>query len=106
MNDWISFPKRELMMEIYLGEQNMEEELLLFWNKIKLSPEFWKCSDIIEENFWVIAQYQHYIIWYNDIEEGFNLSRFKTNGQILEYAASNNELSFTIKELKNRIVSI
>lgn len=103
MNDWISFPKKELMMEIHLGEQNMEEELLLFWNKIKLSPEVWKCSDVIEENFWVVAQYQHYIIWYNDIEEGFNISTSSTKHEILEYGASQNKLNFAVLQLKTSI---
>lgn len=106
MNNLINFPKKDLLLEIYFGEQNMDEEILLFWNQIKISPEIWICTDVIEDNFWAVALYQNYVIWYNDIEEGFNISKYKSKGQILEYIASKNELDFTIKMLKNRIESI
>lgn len=103
MDNWINFPKKELMLEIYLSEQNMDDEILLFWNQIKTSPEIWLCKDVIEDNFWAIAHHQNFVIWYNDIEEGFNLSRFKTKGQILEYRAFKNELNAAIIALKNKI---
>lgn len=103
MNNWINFSKKELMLEIYLSEQNMDEEIELFWNKIKISPEIWKCTDVIEDNFWVVALHQNYVIWYNDIEESFSLSRFKNKGQILEYTVSKNELSLALMKFKNII---
>lgn len=106
MNKWINFPKKDLMLELYLGEQNMADEIDQFWNQIKISPEIWKCTDVIEDNFWVVALHLNDVIWYNDIEEGFNVSRFKIKGQILEYTASKHELSFAVKALKNRIESI
>ena len=103
MDNWINFPKKDLELEIYFSEQNMEDETLLFWNEIKISPEIWKCNDVIEDNFWVVALCENYLIWYNDIEEGFDISRFKIKGEILEYGASHNELNFAVIELKKRI---
>lgn len=81
----------------------MDEEIELFWNQIKISSETWLCTDVIEDHFWVVALHQNYVIWYNDIEEGFSLSRFKTKGQILEYTASKNELSLALMKFKNII---
>ncbi len=103
MDNWINFPKKDLELEIYFSEQNMEDETLLFWNEIKISPEIWKCNDVIEDNFWVVALCENYLIWYNDIEEGFNVSRFKIKGEIVEYNASKNELNLAIETLKNII---
>ncbi len=103
MNNWINFPKKDLMLEIYFSEQNMEDKTLLFWNQIKISPEIWKCDDVIEDNFWVVALCENYLIWYNDIEEGFNISKFKIKGEIVEYNASKNELNLAIETFKNII---
>ena len=103
MDNWISFPKKELMLDIYLGEQNMDDNTLLFWSQVKISPEIWRSTDFIEDDFWVVALHENYLIWYNDIEEGFDISRFKIKGEILEYGASHNELNFAVIELKKRI---
>ena len=99
MNNWIAFPKKDLMQEIFLAEFNLDHETLILWNKIKISPEIWSCKDVIEENFWVVAKSESYIIWYNDIKEGFNVSKFLDEYKILEYRASQQELNLALKEL-------
>ena len=105
MDKWIAFPKKDLLLELYLTEQDLDDELLEFWNEIKISPETWTCEDVIHQNFWVVAKHQNWIIWYNDIEEGYNFSKYKEDLIILEYRANKDELIVVLKKLKTMIQS-
>jgi hypothetical protein len=49
--------------------------------------------------FWVVAVCETKIIWYNDIEEGFNISEYKVYGHIGEYNCNQDELSWSISKL-------
>lgn len=99
MELWNPLRKSEILTELFLAEQNLDSSLEIFWNKIKISPTIWKCIDVIEENFWVVAKANQYIIWYNDIEEGFNISTYKIDGEIHQYGASKHELQFALQRL-------
>ena len=103
MENWTALKKGDLMMEIFLAEQNLDQDSSAFWEQIKINPIIWRCKDVIEDNFWVVAKYKNYIIWYNDIEEGFNISTFKTEDEILRYSASKDELNQAIKKLINQL---
>ena len=99
MDNWIAFPKKDLMQEIFLAEFNLDDKQLILWNQIKISPEIWKCKDVIEENFWVVAKSDHYIIWYNDISEGFCISNYQKEKEITAYKTSNYDLNDAIYQL-------
>jgi len=99
MENWTALPKKDLMMELFMAEQELEQTNETFWNSIKCSPEIWHCKDVIDDNFWVIAKWKTFIIWYNDIEEGFNLSTFKTEGEIQQYSAFQHDLNAVLNRL-------
>ena len=99
MDKWTAIKKSDLLFEIYMSEQNMNNEELKLWNSIKINPEVWKCNDVIEANFWVVAKNNNSIIWYNDIEEGYIFSAFKLKGEILSYKASKQGLDIIIQKL-------
>ena len=99
---WIAFAKKELMLELLMAEQNLNSDEEKYWNQIKISPEIWTCNDVFTENFWVVAKFNNWVIWYNDIEEGFNLSQYKIDGEIIEYGASQQELNLAIRELQKK----
>ncbi|HEY4540624.1 MAG TPA: hypothetical protein VIG94_11540 [Faecalibacter sp.] len=103
MENWTALPKKDLMMELFMAEQELEHTNETFWNSIKCSPEIWHCKDVIDDNFWVIAKWKTFIVWYNDIEEGFNLSSFKRDGEFLQYQASKQGLNEALKKLKQKI---
>ena len=103
MDKWTAVKKSDLLLELYLIEQNLNFEDLEFWNSINIKPEIWSCSDVIEANFWVVAKSTNHIIWYNDIEEGFIISDFKNEGEILNYTAKKQELEVTIQQLKLKL---
>jgi hypothetical protein len=55
----------------------------------------WRCSPWGDEvgGFWVVAVRGDTVIWFNDIEGGFNISRFHTPGIIDEYSCNQSDIS-------------
>ena len=49
---------------------------------------------------WIFGQT---VIWYNDIEEGFNRSRYSTYGAIDDYWCNQDELEIAVQYLKHAI---
>jgi hypothetical protein len=49
--------------------------------------------------FWVVAILGHKVIWYNDIEGGFNTSTYKKYGQIDEYKCNQVDLNCCVEGL-------
>ncbi|SKC88871.1 hypothetical protein [Ohtaekwangia koreensis] len=93
---------------IFQAESELDGELLNFWDLIKINPEKW-----IEENygkegngFWVVGLIGRNVIWYNDIEEGFNISNYKTYGTIDEYFCNQDELTSAIERLFQIVNSV
>jgi len=107
---WNPISKEELLGEVQKGAAQMTDEQLAFWKQIVISPKKWKESEHGKEGngFWAVALHQNYVIWYNDIEEGFNISLFSKKGIINEYAAEQDELQWTlgkfIKLLDSRVL--
>ncbi|TJZ53830.1 hypothetical protein FAZ15_17385 [Sphingobacterium olei] len=74
---------------------------LKFWEYIKIVPEKWKERTVDEEGggFWVVAVLGKSVIYYNDIEEGYNLSTFTNYGKIDNYYCNQMELHEMIESL-------
>lgn len=53
--------------------------------------------------FWVVALIGRTVIWYNDVEEGFNRSCYSVYGEIEDYWCNEDELEFTIAFLVNAL---
>jgi hypothetical protein len=98
---WTPISLGELEEHISRGELELQEELLNFWNLIKIAPQKWQEKEYGTEGggFWVVAIFGNEVIYYNDIEEGFNISRYETYGEIQEYWCNQSELNQTIFEL-------
>ena len=64
------------------------------WERIRIEPEQWRCSPWGDETggFWAVAIDDGRVLWFNDIEEGFNWSRYSTRGTIDEYVCDQTEL--------------
>ncbi len=73
---------------------SLRPSYLKFWEYIKIEPEKWNEDTMGDEGngFWVVAIIGKNVIYYNDIEEGFNFSKFTTFGKIDEYKCSQFEL--------------
>src|SRR5262245_48849693 len=92
--EWKSLPREDLEELIANGLQAMDDSVQAAWQAMRIEPEKWQCSPWGDEGsgFWVVAEKDGQVVWYNDIEDGFNISRFTSRGTIAEYAC--NQTSF------------
>lgn len=107
MQEWTPISLQELNSEIVSTEKDFTDELKNFWDLIKINPIKWEEKRYGEMGggFWVVAIFGSQIIWYNDIEEGFNVSNYSKNGEIEEYYCNQDELIGVITRLFNFIKS-
>ncbi|MFN8417475.1 MAG: hypothetical protein U0U66_14170 [Cytophagaceae bacterium] len=105
MQTWQPLTLTELNNIIHREEKLLVADLNDFWHRIKISPEKWKEEEYGKEGggFWVVAIYKHKVIWYNDIEEGFNISDYKILGQIEAYACEQDELRWAVRKLSEMV---
>lgn len=101
MTEWKPISLSELYDQIQKTETDLNGELWNFWQLIKIDPKKWKEQDygVEGDGFWVVAICGTKVIWYNDIEDGFNISDYKTYGQIQGYCCNQYELSWAVTRL-------
>ncbi|MEQ8546266.1 MAG: hypothetical protein RIC03_00055 [Cyclobacteriaceae bacterium] len=102
MTAWKAITLLELQKQIKNGVDLMTHQQLRIWNQISVQPKKWIEVEYGNNGggFWVVAIDQDEVVWYNDIEEGFNLSTFAKYGYIDEYGAEQDELQWTMNKLK------
>lgn len=97
-------PERIRESEIWDLINSAYEEMSLeqrkMWEVIKIHPVQWY-SDY--GPFWVVAILGTTVIWYNDIEDGFNRSVFNEFGRIAEYHCNQDELAWQIQDVINHV---
>ncbi|MDD1609339.1 MAG: hypothetical protein LUO95_01670 [Methylococcaceae bacterium] len=105
--DWQPISELEILDNIILAEARMNIEQQRFWNTIKINPKKWQQTtygDGDEGNgFWAVAVIEQFVIWFNDIEDGFNVSTYKQYGVIEEYWCNQDKLEWTIQSLLDLI---
>lgn len=75
------------------------------WDAIQIEPEKWSQSPYGDAGggFWAVGIIGRVVVWYNDIEEGFDRSRYTSRGSILEYTCSQFELGHVVEQLLSLI---
>lgn len=75
-----------------------------YFASVSIEPQRWRRSPWGNEGggFWAVAVDADQVLWFNDIEEGFNVSRFSERGIIpeREYWCNQDPLRFALAELK------
>jgi hypothetical protein len=101
MTKWKPISLSDLYDQIQQTETDLNGELWNFWQLIKTNPSKWTEKDFggVGGGFWVVAICGTKVIWYNDIEYGFNISEYKTYGQIEGYHCNQDELSWAVTRL-------
>jgi hypothetical protein len=98
---WKPISEDELLKLISSAEVEMEVEPSIerFWQRIKIKPEKWQLPPMGDEGggFWVVALIGQECVYYNDIEEGFNISHFDTFGYINTYQCNHSDLILFIR---------
>jgi len=74
-----------------------------FWNFIKIEPVKWMEKTMGNEGggFWVVAVFGNRVLYYNDIEEGFNISLYSSYGEIAEYSCEQSDLYDSVVSIFN-----
>src|SRR5262245_51572756 len=95
---WQPIPEDMLRAMIAQAEQVMEPPELELWMRIRIEPVRWALPPWGDQGggFWVVAVMRQECVWYNDIEDGFNLSRFEDPGRIAEYRCNQSELQHAL----------
>lgn len=91
---WAPLSRDDLAQMLSSGLDEFDAAVRAWWDHVKLTPEKWQCSPFgdVGGGFWVVAEIEGQILWYNDIEDGFNLSPYTSRGTIDEYLC--NQTSF------------
>lgn len=99
--EWQPISFNKLYDQIIEAEKELNGELLNFWELIHITPEKWQepFYGNLGGGFWVVAICGNNVIWYNDIEEGFNISKYNKHSEIAEYHSNQDELIWSITRL-------
>ena len=100
---WKPISLAELQEMILQDLAECSEEQRSFFARFAIQPEKWRQSPYGDEGggFWAVAVYEDRVLWFNDIEGGFNVSQFKTKGDIPtnEYWCNDDPLQWAIPHL-------
>ena len=87
---------------------NLKPACLKVWDYVKIRPEKWIEKTMGEQGsgFWVVGIIGKTVIYYNDIEEGYNLSAFTNYGEIDNYYPNQMELHEMVESLYFEITKL
>ena len=105
MIEWEPITETALRERVAQGEARMSPPHRRLWDTIRIEPEKWQQHPYGDQGagFWVVALIGRTVIWYNDIEEGFNRSRYTAYGTIDDYWCNQDELELTLQYLMNAL---
>lgn len=74
--EWEPISEANLWSKIISAEGRMSPQILRLWEAIKVPPQKWaeQTYGTVGGGFWVVAIIGNKVIWFNDIEDGFNCS--------------------------------
>jgi hypothetical protein len=99
--EWEPITETALLARVAQGEARMDEAQRRLWRAIRIDPEKWQQHPYGDPGmgFWVVAIVGRTVVWYNDIEDGFNRSRYASYGVIDDYWCNQDELELTLQYL-------
>lgn len=105
MIEWKPIAEPALLARVSQAEARMTPAQRRLWEAVRIPPEKWQQDPYgnAGAGFWVVAVIGSTVIWYNDIEDGFNRSRYSAYGQIEDYWCNQDELEITIAYLMNSL---
>jgi hypothetical protein len=98
---WTGIAREELLSDIEEGLASADDEVRAAWERMQVEPQKWRCSPWGDAGggFWVVAELPGQVVWFNDIEGGFNVSPFTTRGVIDEYWCNQNDFHEFLQSL-------
>lgn len=99
--------EEELWDLILDAEERMDRRERRFWECVRIDPQRWECpywGDSVG-GFWAVGLIGTTVIWYNEIEDGFNQSPYKRYGTIGDYRCNQDNLAETVGALLDSLES-
>ena len=105
--EWTAQSEADLIAEINASWRRMTLPQRRFWEFIRIDPEKWPLPPYGDEGggFWVVALVGRTVVWFNDIEDGFQRSHYSQYGHIEEYWCNEDNLEWTVQALLNALDS-
>jgi hypothetical protein len=102
---WQPISEAELWTEINHAVRGMTLEQRRLWAIISVSPSKWMLPPWgdMGAGFWVVAIFGNTVIWFNDIEDGFNRSQYSRFGVIDAYLCNRDQLQWTVQYVLDEI---
>jgi hypothetical protein len=105
MTDWEPVGEQALLDRVSQGIAAMSQASRRLWKAVQITPEKWQQHPYGDAGggFWVVGLIGCTVIWFNDIEDGFNRSVYTTYGVIDDYWCNDDELNITIEYLADAL---
>jgi hypothetical protein len=102
---WTPISETEIWDKLNAAWTRMNPPQRRFWEAIRIDPEKWQQHPYgdARNGFWAVGVMGRTVVWYNDIEDGFNRSHYSEYGTITEYWCNQEELEWTVQWLLNVI---
>jgi len=83
------------------SETSLEPPARRLWQLIRTPPVRWQLPPWGDAfgGFWVVGFFGQSVVWYNEIEEGFNCSQFENRGVIGNYFCNQDDVFHTMNAL-------
>ena len=103
--DWAPLSEDDLRQAIADASDRMSPRQRSLWQAIAISPAKWSQSPYGDDGggFWAVGIIGNVVVWYNDIEEGFERSRYMSHGSIAEYTCRQFKLEHVVEQLLSLI---
>ena len=101
MSTWRPIELDDLRADIRTSEAKMDLPIRRLWKFIQIEPIKWHQHPWGDQGggFWVVGLFGQKVLWYNDIEDGFNISRYTKIGTIDNYLCDQQDLRDAVYSL-------
>lgn len=103
---WRPITQTELFAELASGLTACTPDLVRYCETVQAEPSKWQLSPWgdLGGGFWVVARDGQRALWWNDIEDGWNVSSIEADGRIPggEYWCNQDGLPIALRRLQGR----
>lgn len=102
---WEPISETSLCDLINQAQDRMSVRQRRLWDALRITPIKWQLEPWgdLGNGFWVAGVIGKTVLWYNDIEHGFNWSKYTVFGRIDEYWCNQDNLEWSVQQLINGI---
>lgn len=103
--EWEPIAESALRARMAQGQARMSMAQLRLWEAIRIEPQKWQQQPYGDSGggFWAVGLIGQTVIWYNDLEDGFNRSRYLNHGTTEDYWCNQDELELTVQYLMDAL---